>query len=353
MSTTVDRGPELLRDIWIFAAISISVVLLRITAKARIRKLAWDDVLMVFALCSALVGSAILTVGIKCGYGRQVWDIDTDNVSTVIMYDYLSQTFGTAGGAIGRIAFIVFVISLLGARKAHRIILWILVGAQIFVNALFILIIFLQCPGHASAIWNETGSGKCWSLNVQTYYGYFEGSFNSATDLYLAAFSAYIFWNLNMKPRIKCALIGLLGLGIFAMVASIIKTVQIEVLGSVDSDPTIATVDLERWLYIETYLVIITTSIPCLRSLLRTKKPGSTSAYRNTHRSGLTYSGNQSFSLGPRNQASMAEGHEGDCMSKKSSSEDVILRDTDYRKNSDCGDWRYADHSDGNVEDPM
>jgi hypothetical protein len=52
MSTTVDRGPGLLRDIWIFAAISILVVALRITAKARIGKLAWDDALMVFALVS-------------------------------------------------------------------------------------------------------------------------------------------------------------------------------------------------------------------------------------------------------------------------------------------------------------
>jgi hypothetical protein len=130
---------------------------------------------MFLAQCSALVGSAILTVGIKYGYGRQTWNIDPDNVSTVIMYDYLSQTFGTAGSAIGRISFIVFVITLLGARRAHRIMLWILIGAQIIVNAFFILIIFIQCPGHESAIWSATGSGKCWSLNVQTYYGYFEG----------------------------------------------------------------------------------------------------------------------------------------------------------------------------------
>jgi hypothetical protein len=126
-----------------------------------------------------------------------------------------------------------------------------------------------------------------------------------------------------------------------AMVASVIKTVQIEVLGSVDSDPTIATVDLERWLYIETYLVIITTSIPCLRSLLRKKKLGSTGTYRNTHRSDLTFSGNQSFSLRSRNQASLAEGH----VSKKSSSEDDILRDAGNSGNSDFGDWKYCHHS--------
>lgn len=91
------------------------------------------------------------------------------------MYDYLSQTFGSAAGAIGRIAFALFIISILGTKKAHRTVLWALIGAQIIINALFILIIFLQCPGHASAIWNKTGEGKCWDLRVQTYYGYFQG----------------------------------------------------------------------------------------------------------------------------------------------------------------------------------
>jgi hypothetical protein len=39
-------------------------------------------------------------------------------------------------------------------------------------------------------------------------------AFNSATDLYLAVFSTYIFWNLNLKLRIKFGLVALLGLGI-------------------------------------------------------------------------------------------------------------------------------------------
>lgn len=55
------------------------------------------------------------------------------------------------------------------------------------------------------------------------------------------------------------------------MIASIMKTVQTSVLAVSDNNPTVATVNMERWLYIETYLVIITSSIPCLRSLLRRK----------------------------------------------------------------------------------
>lgn len=39
-------------------------------------------------------------------------------------------------------------------------------------------------------------------------------AFNAATDGYLAIFPVYVFWNLNMKLRIKLGLMVLLGLGV-------------------------------------------------------------------------------------------------------------------------------------------
>lgn len=72
------------------------------------------------------------------------------------------------------------------------------------------------------------------------------------------------------------------------MVAAIIKTVQTRVLASYDIDPTIATVSYDRWLYIETYMVIITASIPCIRSLLRSMKRKNPMD-RNTYELGSRY----------------------------------------------------------------
>ena len=66
------------------------------------------------------------------------------------------------------------------------------------------------------------------------------------------------------------------------MIASIIKTVQTRVLATSGSEPTVATIHYDRWLFIETYLVIVTASIPCIRSLLRPMKSGKISS-RDTH----------------------------------------------------------------------
>lgn len=93
----------------------------------------------------------------------------------VILHDYLAQTFGLVGGALGRISFIVFIIGLLVQRLSQRFILWTLVGLQVVVNTLFIIILFVQCPDHESAIWDHSGKAKCWNVHVQAYYGYFQG----------------------------------------------------------------------------------------------------------------------------------------------------------------------------------
>lgn len=117
----------------------------------------------------------MITRAVQLGFGRDVGSIDAVTVPKVIMHDYLAQTFGLAGGALGRVSFIVFVIGLLGQTLFQRIILWILLGLQVAINTMFIIIMFAQCPGHQSAIWNHPGKAKCWDLHVQAYYGYFQG----------------------------------------------------------------------------------------------------------------------------------------------------------------------------------
>lgn len=123
-----------------------------------------------------LIGAALITTGVKHGYGRHVWEIHPQSeVSTVIMYDYMTQAFGLAASCVGRIAFIVYLVGLLGTAGKRRIILYVLGGVQLVTNIVSILILFLQCPSHGSAIWNRPQEDKCWDVHVQAYYGYFQG----------------------------------------------------------------------------------------------------------------------------------------------------------------------------------
>jgi len=70
---------------------------------------------------------------------------------------------------------------------------------------------------------------------------------------------------------------------ISTIIAAVIKTVQTRVLVASDSNPTIATVTYDRWLFIETYLVIVSTSIPSIRSIFRSIDGGKLNR-RNIHK---------------------------------------------------------------------
>ena len=117
----------------------------------------------------------MVTLAVKYGFGRHVWNIGSSDVPKVIMHDYIAQAFGLCGSALGRIAFIVYVIGLLGIEKRYKVILWFLLSLQLVTNGIFIIIIFAQCPAHGSAIWNRPVRSKCWDPHVQAYYGYFQG----------------------------------------------------------------------------------------------------------------------------------------------------------------------------------
>lgn len=117
------------------------------------------------------------------------------------------------------------------------------------------------------------------------------------------------------------------------MIAAIIKTVQTHVLGTSDSDPTIATVNYDRWLYIETYLVIITASVPCVRSLFRSKKNHKIRS-GNTHELSSRYASSSMHTARARRRDSSLDGKRIINISEENTSNDEILNSHDEAPDS-------------------
>lgn len=173
-------------------------------------------------------------------------------------------------------------------------------------------------------------------------------AFNSATDAYLAAFPTHLFWGLNMKLRAKVGLVILFGLGILcvlspahtlsllskltikltpsAMAASIVRTIEVRVLAHPADDPTAVTVTLDRWLYIETCVVIITASLPCVRSLLKTANRQNHRRRRTEHELRSWYRGNSSPYLGNKQRPLNINREYVKCDGDNNLYEDDILR---------------------------
>lgn len=260
-----NAGPQLLRGIWAEAGVAVLFVLLRVIAKLRLRQFKLDDIVMILALALIMTGSALVTVGIHDGFGRDLDTLPTHRWPALVMYYSLSTAFCIAGVSLARCAFILFLIPPLSLRRLYTVTFWAMLGLEIVMNAMNIVFIFLRCPKKGANYWLV--EADCWSVLVQEKYSYFTGAFNTFVDLFLAVFPSVIFWTLRVKLKVKISITGLLALGLFVAVASLLKTLALRDLTHPSSKQT-AQINIVRWSYIEGYLATIAASIPCIRSLI-------------------------------------------------------------------------------------
>ena len=92
-----------------------------------------------------------------------------------LKYSTISQAVVTLAATAGRLAFIIYLIELLAARKLHRITLWTLVPLQVMVNIISVFLLFFQCSTHVEELFNPSQSTHCMSLKIQIDYAYFQG----------------------------------------------------------------------------------------------------------------------------------------------------------------------------------
>ncbi|EFE32412.1 integral membrane protein Pth11-like, putative [Trichophyton benhamiae CBS 112371] len=119
----------------------------------------------------------------------------------------------------------------------------------VFVAVTHVAILFatiFSCSPIARA-WNIAIPGRC--INP-TILPYLSGALSSTTDLYVLILPIYPVWNLHMKLRRKIKLLGVFGLGIFAVAASLVRLAETPVLQS-NPDATWNISRLAVWAVIE------------------------------------------------------------------------------------------------------
>ncbi|KAI0965546.1 hypothetical protein F4678DRAFT_452353 [Xylaria arbuscula] len=256
---------------WLLAPVAVIVVSLRFYTRAVIvHRVAWDDWVMLLALALMAVDSIFVQLSVHYGLGRHQHTLPVEDAIRAIMWDYLAQPPAIIGPAFGRISFAMLLLTLVKVQKPRRILLYAIIASQFIVNTIVYVLILTQCKPIQS-LWDYRIKGDCWNLVYQRNIGFFQGAFNAASDLALAVFPAVIVWNLQMELSQKVSLVILMGLGIFAMVGSILKAVYLTSVGSRD-DYTYHTSRLIIWWTVEGYLVIIAASIATLRPLIAKKK---------------------------------------------------------------------------------
>jgi len=127
------------------------------------------------------------------------------------------------------------------------------------------LVMFLQCRPLA-ALWDsKTPGAKCWDLKARKIQLYVSSTFVIVTDFMFSVLPVTFIRQLNRPLRDKIILCFVMGLGLVASAAGIIKTVQAKNYSRMN-DSLWATTDFAIWSFMEQQLGIIAASLPCLKA---------------------------------------------------------------------------------------
>ncbi|KAL4751908.1 hypothetical protein BDW72DRAFT_192419 [Aspergillus terricola var. indicus] len=262
----LNSGPALMKGIWAAIAVASVIVILRVIAKIKIRLFRVDDILMIAALTLSIVSTVFLTISIRRGFGSNLRVAPLGDVQMIMKCIAIQWPLLTMSTTIARCSFIWYLLAILGSNRVHEILLWTSLFLQLAANIVSAVLPMSICR-NPEVLWDSHVVTTCGDTVAVVKFSYFTGSLNSAVDLFLAVFATLVFWNLNLARRIKISLIVLLSLGIVAMVASIIKTTKLDTIPSITNLGASGGVSYFRWGYAENAIIIISSSIPCLRSL--------------------------------------------------------------------------------------
>ncbi|KAJ5281523.1 integral membrane protein [Penicillium angulare] len=261
-----NRGPALVAIYWTESAFATIAVLLRLYGRRLIRNFGADDYVMVFALALFLTLAAFVTYLASIGGCRHLYYLSTAQQLQAVKYNWITQTWGIAGFAVGKSSVALQIIRILGPND-HWIkwTCWVLIGSTSLFCGLDCLFGFVQC-NPPRALWDPSVAQNCWDTSVQADFAIFISAWNVMADLILAALPIPIIWRTSLTLKQRIATCTLLGLGPVAAACGLVK-IQF-LAGLTDrSDLTWQTYNLYVWSGSELFVIIICGCIPPMRPI--------------------------------------------------------------------------------------
>ncbi|KAI1826017.1 hypothetical protein F4861DRAFT_537378 [Xylaria intraflava] len=278
---------------WVLASLVIIITIARVIGRALITKqTGWDDFFMVLGSLSAVVCSALVTVGVSHGLGRHEAEIkDPADRSDAIKYSILALVFHLISSTTSKISILIFLARLIGisAKRWQVLSVWGLGAALTGLNLASAVVTVCLCDPPRKQ-WQPSAQGACLPSYVLTNVGFVQGIYSALMDIIAAVSPVLFITQLNITRKTKLGLSLLMGGGILAAGAAIVKAYFI-IDGGRHDDITFYWAPISLWYTAEMNVVIITGTIPTLwplsEELYRLPKragtyPGSGLGYQGT-----------------------------------------------------------------------
>ncbi|KAH7051360.1 hypothetical protein B0J12DRAFT_753062 [Macrophomina phaseolina] len=283
---------------WTFFGAAAITLALRFYVRVCIRKsTSIDDWFMLAGLVLFVVEVLAGTLGAINGVGMHMQDVNPANMKNALFYFAMWQIFYVTSTVPIKASICISLIRI-AVRPIYKRILWILIGASIVSTIIALMVVFTMCRPMACA-WDRTIPGcKCGTLENVITLSYVVSAVNIATDWTCAIMPIFVLWDIQLKPRVKVVACGVLGMGVLASTATLVRLKTIPNYRN-QADYFYGVAEVAIWSMPEIGLGIIAGSAatlkPLFSTLLGSSKAGSGNASHD--KSGRSVTGGKSFQL--------------------------------------------------------
>ncbi|CAO2649944.1 Nn.00g012360.m01.CDS01 [Neocucurbitaria sp. VM-36] len=224
-----------------------------------------DDYVCAVAYILVVVNSILLLAAVPYSFGHSPTAFFLSDAQEAFKHAAIAQPIWAWAMAAIKTSFALMLLRIEQSIKLRRF-LWAMIAIQVILGVYNTLTIFLQCVPFYKA-WDLVGSvpGTCWARRVQSISTICVSVLNILTDFALALMPISFLRKIQRPVRERIIVGALMGLGVFAGIASILKIVAAAQFGRT-GDPINESVMIGMWSVVEELVGIIVICIPCLRS---------------------------------------------------------------------------------------
>ncbi|KAF2269388.1 hypothetical protein CC78DRAFT_529175 [Lojkania enalia] len=239
----------------------------RLYTRISYRKLWWDDYTITIALLLAIIEWSLFLASTQFGAGRHNYYIPGD-LQVPAQHLLFASTVPWAVSMMFIKISIAFMLLRFKRTKSWLIFLWSMIAIQIASCIASVVFQLVQCVPLAG-IWDPKNHPNAVCTPPQSAFVsiYVNSAIAIITDLMFALIPITFIRKMQRPLREKVFLSCLMGLGIFAAAASIVKTTLVKDYG-VTGDSLWDAMDLTLWSILEEQSGIIAACIPTLKSPL-------------------------------------------------------------------------------------
>lgn len=220
LSVPVNYGPQLNAIAWAFTGLSAGFLGLRIYSKLlRQCRPRWDDLVLTAGWIALALSSALLSVSISYGMGRDNDSINKQTLSRLIFFQIASGFATIVATGLSKSSFAMTLLSIMPVvsdtegRKTRMLVWFVLISINLVLGALGTLQ-WVQC-WPPERIWRPDIPGSCQLQGeVTRTFGTFASAYSGSADIVLALIPWKIIYHAKIRRNEKMGALFAMSMGV-------------------------------------------------------------------------------------------------------------------------------------------